>query len=560
LLTDFSTGSQKPQMNTDQHRYSAMLNVGPISNRVLVVSVFICFYLWLILLTSCSSKPSNLRALAPADTLVYLETNDLGGALQPIVDNKVFEQVAKKKPDLSSLHGMQLAIVVTGFETREEKVTEENSVGRIQPHFAAIADTHAWSWQAKSFAENQLGELINNVYGGGINLDTAPKNGGTYYVWTAEDGRKAYAFVDGSLIFFGNDESSIDKCLAVKRGEADSILKNPKLPAPAPNALASGYVSTDGVAQIANIIGLAMAAGIGEEEQVKSFIAGVLPQLIRSSLSDVSWTATKTEQGIEDKWLISTAPDVSNVFSETLAPSGNVDTSLFEFLPVDMPSVTLYNLNDPQIAWRSVLLVALKQTDSTASKILTGFSGGLFEPYGIRDAETFLSAVGPNIATAKFDLEGENPVVIASIKDKDKIKRSLTAEIKPNKQASDELGVEIWKSADAAAAAFIDDKVIAGDADNVIKCVRAKLSGNSLAKTEFVKQIKAGTAPSVTFGNDQDSAPKIADALSDKKGDDAKAETTYIIETRFTKNGIERRTVSDFGLIGSIIAQLAPED
>jgi len=39
-------------------------------------SVSICVYLWLIFLPSCSSKPTNLRTLAPADSLIYLETND----------------------------------------------------------------------------------------------------------------------------------------------------------------------------------------------------------------------------------------------------------------------------------------------------------------------------------------------------------------------------------------------------------------------------------------------------------------------------------------------------
>jgi len=50
---------------------------------------------------------------------------------------------------------------------------------------------------------------------------------------------------------------------------------------------------------------------------------------------------------------------------------------------------------------------------------------------------------------------------------------------------------------------------------------------------------------------------KAADKADDKaKGDDAKAKSAYLTETRFTKTGMERRTVSDFGLIGSIIAQL----
>ena len=415
-------------------RFPNSSTLSPLSLLIL----FLCLSCVSAVTNSCSSKPTNLRTLAPADALVYLETNDLAAALQPIVENKAFADVAKSKPDFSALRGVQLAVVVTGFETREEKLTEENSIGRIQPHFAAIADTHAWSWQARSFAENQLGEFINNVYGGGISLDVAPKNGGSYYVWTAEDGRKAYAFVDGSLIFFGNDEGSIDRCLAVKRGEADSILKNPKLPQADPAALAQGYVSTDGIAQIANIVGLTMASQTGEEEEVKSFIAGALPQILRSSVSDVSWTATKTEQGIEDKYLISTPADVSNVLSETMTAGSDsnqatdVANSLLAEMPENAQSVTRYNFKDPQVAWRTILLLAQKQGGEGVGKILAQFAGIAFEPYGIRDPEAFLSSVGNdrmarNIFTSKLDKEGERLVVVSTRGDDSRTLKSLSS-------------------------------------------------------------------------------------------------------------------------------------
>ena len=534
-------------MNTYEHRPL----IGR-SRRIFLgfLCVFIGVHLWLI--SSCSPKPTNLRSLAPADTLVYLETNDLAAALQPIVDNKAFTDVAKSKPDFSALRGVQLAVVVTGFETKEEKLTEENSVGRVQPHFAAIADTHAWSWQARSFAENQLGEFVNNVYGGGITLDTAPKNGGTYYTWTAEDGRKAYAFVDGSLIFFGNDEGSIDRCVAVKRGQADSILKNPKLPAADPAALAQGYISTDGVAQIANIVGLAMASKTDEEEEVKSFIAGVLPQILRSSVSDVSWTATTTEQGIEDKYLISTAPDVSNVLSETMAPGENPDTSLADLLPSDPSSVTLYNFKDPQVAWRSVLLLLQKQADPTAGKLLAGFSSSLFEPYGVRDPEMFLHSVGPTILTMREDETGEKVLVVSPIKDQSGVERSLSPEtIAETKGLASQIP-------EGNMYAYAGQKVCVGFRSLVQSClINGKGSQNATGVRKLLTDVKTSI---VTIGTDKSTGADVASALDLKKSEDASSISHYRTETRFTKNGIERKTVSDFGLIGSIIAQLAPED
>jgi len=245
-----------------------------------------------------------MRSLAPADSLVYLETNDLAAALQPIVDSKPFGEVAKYKPDFSALKGVQLAVAVTGFETSEEKLTDEQSIGKVQPHFVAIADTHAWNYQAVEFAEQKLGAFVEKIYDSPPTLEKSDKNGGKYFTWTAEDGRKAYALVIDSLIYFGNDESSIEKCLATRRGEADSIVKTGKVASTDAKTLASGYVSTDGIAQIANILGLMVAAVSSADAELRGVIVTVIPQELRTSVNDVSWTMTKVDGGIQDVYFI----------------------------------------------------------------------------------------------------------------------------------------------------------------------------------------------------------------------------------------------------------------
>src|SRR5438093_12689453 len=97
-------------------------------------SLHLCVFALILLSLSCSSsKQTDLRSLVPADSLVYLETNDLAAALQPIVDSKPFNEVARYKPDLSALKGVQVAVAVSGFETSEEQLTDEHSTARIQP-------------------------------------------------------------------------------------------------------------------------------------------------------------------------------------------------------------------------------------------------------------------------------------------------------------------------------------------------------------------------------------------------------------------------------------------
>jgi hypothetical protein len=533
-------------------------------NHCFLVFFTLCFCVSVVNL-SCSSKPVNLRTLAPAETLIYLETNDLGKTLSVITENKNFGQLAKNKPDLSALKGIQLAVAVTGFETAQKSEPGETgetsgAVLDLKPRFVAVAETHAWNYQALSFTENKLGEFINQAFGGGVVLDAVDKNGGRWFTWSAEDGPKAFAFVQGSQVFFGNDEPAIEKCLAVKRGEAESLSAGARLPESAENTLASGYISPDGVAQVSNIAGIGLAKRAGDDEEVQKFIAGLLPQLLRNTAREVSWTAWKTEQGIEDRIAIAANPEVSSVFKETLVVSGNASENLALFLPADVFSVTRYDLKDPRIAWRSMLLTAAQQSGTANGNVLIAYSGSLFEPYGVEDGEGFLSAVGPEIVTAKFDAEGEEPVVIVTVKDAGKAKGSIVKEVNFTKQPEKQGDADVWKSDDGdIAAAFFENRLILGDAESVMKCLQTRAGGLNFSGNPFYRQFSEIKAVAVTYGREVESAGKIVDVIGNRKSENENLPLVYLTETRFNEKAIERKTVSDFGLIGSIIEMIGGE-
>lgn len=511
-------------------------------------------------ITSCSSKPVDLRTLAPADALVYLETNDLGKTVQTLTEAGSFKRLAKTTPDLSALKGIQLAVVVTGFEISEEKASEEDHALSFRPRFVAIAETHAWNYQALAFTENKLGEFINQTYGGEVEQESVDKNDGRFFTWTATDGRKAYALVQGGRIFFGNDESAIEKCLSVKRGEADSFAKTAKLSQPGEGTLVAGHVSTDGVAQIATLAGTLLGNRSGGEEDVQKFISEVLPPILRNTVKEVTWTSAKTEQGIEDRVSFAADAEVSVVWKETLIGSKAAREPLAEFLPSNPISVTRYDLNDPRIAWRSVLLLAAKQTDEVRGPILVAFSGSLFDPYGVADGEMFLGAVGPQILTAKFDAEGEKTAVVVTVKDAEKIKKAIAGEIDFSKPPEKQGSADIWKSADGdLIAAFVENKLVLGDAESVMQCLAAKENGANFTQNALFSPFSESGAIAVTVASDNESAGKIVDVLNDRKTENENAATAWTTETRFNEKGIERRTVSEFGLIGDIVEHLAKE-
>ena len=517
---------------------------------------FFCFSLCLcvsVVNLSCNSQPTDLRNFAPAETLVYLETNDLGKTLRSLTENKAFEQSAKSKPDFSVLKGIQVAISVTGFEASENQVTAENSVLNFKPRFVAIAETHAWNSTTLAFTENKLGEFVNETYGGEVLLETADKDDGKSFVWTAKDGRKVFAFVKESRIFFSNDETALEKSLAVLRGQADSFAKSGKSFEKAENTVAVGYISPDGIAQISNLAGVSTAMEATEDEEGRSFVARVFPQLIRNSVKEIYWTATKTEQGIEDKYAVSLNQEANTVFKETLQISPN-KTNSAEFLPSEIFSATRYNLQNPQIAWRSLLLVAGKNTDAASGNIIVAFSGSLLEPYGIADADTFLTAVDSEIWTANFDADGERSVVIVGVKNAEILKKSI-AEIDFKVSGEKQENTEIWKSKDGEiTAAFVENKLILGDSESVLKCLQSKQNGQNLTKTANFAKLNASNATAITFG--KNSTEKIVEVLGEKKEENLQILTSFTTETRFNDKGFERKTVSPFGLIGKIIEQL----
>ena len=523
----------------------------------LFLSAIVCVNLGLT--PACRKPPTDMRALAPGDALIYLEVKDLGMTLQALTENKAWENLAKEKTGFSQLKNIQAAIVVTDFKTSEKQVTGESSVLNFKPQFAAIADTHQWESTAASIAENQIGKFVRGNYGDDAKLEKSAKGEAKFFAWTSADGRKFFAAVAGSVIYAGNDESLLDKCLAVKGGAAESLLKNEKLAqaretASADDQIAFGYVSSEGIAQLANFVGISTAIEASEEDLPRALIAKILPEIVQKTAQEIVWTAQKNEQGMTDKISVKIDAETAAVFKETLQAKMPNQIPAAEYLPLQFDSITRYDLQNPQIAWRSILLAASKQTDPANAQLLLQFSGVFFENYGIADNEMFLSAIDSPVMTARFDDEGEKSVVIAVVKDAEKLRQSITREIN-FKSAPEKIGdADVWKSADDdLAAALTGNLLILGEKQIVIDCLNAKIVGDNFAKTVQFQSSTQSPAAAVSVTKDTETAQRVVKLLGNLKEENKEYAGFYTTQTTFAGGVIERRTISDFGLLGTIL-------
>jgi hypothetical protein len=214
-------------------------------------------------------------------------------------------------------------------------------------------------------------------------------------------------------------------------------------------------------------------------------------------------------------------------------------------------------LKNPLTAWRDLLFAATKNTDAARGNFLLRFSDSLLEPYVISGAENFLSQIGSEILTAQFDAAGEKSVAIVTVKDAEKLKSSISKEINFQSAPTLQDDAEIWFSEDKrSAAAFVENKLILGDEESVLKCLQTKKSERNFARTKTFQLFSNSQSVAATAGIDYDSAEKIAEILAVNKNENKKLATFYFTETRFDEKGIERVTVSDFGWLGTILKQL----
>ncbi|MEZ5345053.1 MAG: hypothetical protein R2681_05785 [Pyrinomonadaceae bacterium] len=521
----------------------------------------------LVLLSSCTASRTDMRSLVSTDTLVYFESNDLSQVLKLITENEKFRKDTAVVPDLSALEGLQIAISVTGFDTSENQVTEEQSILNLRPKFVAVAETNGWSWHVEALVDGALSNFIRRVYGGDVKVDRESKTGSEWYIWTANDGRRSFAAAVGSKVYFGNDRGSIEKAISASRGESGSLLENKHLEsayAKSRDKLAFGFVSEEGIKKISDVFGISVAVEQTEDENSRGFISRILPQILNNSIKELVWTAEKTENGVEDTIFIKTSPEASAILSETIATRGAGKNEPYDLLPAETKSVTRYDLRNPQVAFRSILLVTAKSVSETDARLISAFSGALLEPYGISKAEEFLSGVDSQIITAQLDDVGDNSLAIVEIKDREKVRSAVSKELDLSGDARKVGNADLWQSEDEdLAAAELGRIFVLGNIDAVFKAIaswnRRKISpqdsAHDFTKGRLFGMLAKSNAAAATFGRGNEDVGRLVRVLGEPKDQREQSFSNTLVETRFTASGIERRSVSDFGFIGTIITQ-----
>lgn len=470
-----------------------------------------------------SRKKVDAKELLPAEVLAYLEIKNLRELALILAEKKILK-TSQLPPEFS------LGIVLTKLESEIEENSSNEIIMSIMPKFVAVLVTNY-----KKSTNLQLIEKLNSSLSsltGSLQIKSVEKREEKWFVWYDENEKeKLFAVAFNGLIYFSNDESSLQKAILAKKGKAESLKSlEPILKFENENSLAFGYVKPELIPQVANSLGKSLAFFLSEDQTEQVFLAQAIFSIIKNSILEVHWKMEIKDKLVQDSIFVKTDQITSDVFRKTLLPG--TQANLQAFVPEQIQSFTIYNFQSLVLAWRSLALL----TTEKSSQQTLDFLNKLLIPYGISNPETFLNSISSEILIVK--LANEEVVIITRTKDVEKLKRSLVFKLDFKKKGTK----KIWYSKDMSFALAMPEEevVILGETAAVEKCLRKNRSFP-----------KAPNAIISTFTRDSETPSKLKRLFTNL---DDSIESTYITETSFVNDGFHYKITSDFGLIGILIA------
>jgi hypothetical protein len=544
----------------------------------------------------------NMAAYVPADSLVYLETNDLPDIASGVVSTDAWKALAPSagiKSNLGNLSWLSRLVSWTGIGPADSVVLARAQVAvtvlgldaadagdalKIKPRYAVVVETHTGESRTRTAVEKRIGDFARRAYGE-PRIEQKEVDGAKFITWIAPVGeRRIVAAVMGSVAILGNDEAAVQACLAVRRNERPSLAGNPQVEemrgrVGGNDALAFGYISPEGTARILELAATVYAGQMSSDPRAQSAAASILPPLAKKILGGAGWSAHISNGVVEDRYFIALQNGVAAKLQSMLVSQPGMTITAGELLPAEVYSLSRYNYRDPAQAWRGLGDAIISQADTLGSILITRLLEASLKPYGIDEPGSFLQAIGPEIVTARLDDSGSSTVTIVEVRDEQTLRDFVSKHLGAKSRVEVVGDVEMLVSSNEKheAASFVGGHLILGTDENLRRCLEARKLGRTLeADDEFQRTrslISATSSANVaTFTEDYSPARSFIRAIATQQGvrerpvngqelEGALRRLRYAVsETAIVDGGVEKKTRSSFGQLGTFASQFFPAD
>jgi hypothetical protein len=546
----------------------------------------------------------DMASYVPADSLVYLEADNLPEIASSLTHTDAWKALAANagiKSGLGEIGWLSRFASWTGIGTADAVVLSRAQVAvtvlgveaadggeslNVKPRIALVIETHTGASRTRAAIEKRVGGFARKAYGD-PHVEERDEDDAHWITWSgATSDRRIIAATTGSLAVIGNDETAVRACLAVRRGERASLAGNPELEemrrraSTSKDSLAFGYISTQGAAQLFEVMAALYVGQMSQDAQAQSLAANILPQMARKILGSIGWSTRLAGGEIEDSYFMSVKNDADARLRDALAAAPATQFRAGELLPSDAYSVTRYATRDPLAAWRGLNFSISSQLDPVLSVMVSPFLKAALRPYGIEEPDAFLQAIGNEIITARLDSKGNSTLLIVEARDEKVLKDFVTKRFEKSKPQTERIGdAELLSSADEerGAASFVAGYMLFGAKASVRRCLLARQQGQTLASAQNFKQAVGiasaiGSSHTITFTGDDAPAREFITLIASQRvvqsgnmnqqelEKSLKGLPYAVSETQLVEGGIERKTRSAFGQLGVIATQFATKN
>jgi hypothetical protein len=531
-------------------------------------------------------SPVDMAAYAPADSIVYIEINNLAAVARAIQHSKAWQAaapithskpIAQNRIMTNALRAgigplpavlfarAQVALVVVGMNT-----SEENDTLKVRPEIALIAETHTSKWRTRTAAVEAIKQLANLAYGASTCTE---RSSGADYVECSVAGteRKIIGAIDGSVVVIGNSDNAVRSCLDTRRGVRPSIRTDPELlkvrsSVTADKTLAFGYISPANSAKIFSWAAPLLMGQAPGDQQLEQLLAVSAGKILRG----VAWTANPAPQGIEDRFLFSLEAGVVSRLQPAFAGS-EPDESFWKLVPEGFQSLTVYRNKAPAAAWSSLDSAVAFKLDALPAVLFGSLLRSSLSVYGISEPKEVLTTLSPPLLTLKPSASAEGSVLVARVNDFVRLKDLLAGGAFNGDNGEILHGLQSNPNPQKEFTAVFagEEYVLMGRTENVRSSLAAlRKNAEADGKKYLVQSAGERSAVIVTFANDEARLNNFISTLLQLQGrrlsideleslrNTVQAAGISATETKLNASGIERVTRSAFGQFGTFISLL----
>jgi hypothetical protein len=551
---------------------------------ILLFTILVSWLAWV------RPRAVDMAAYAPADSLLYLESNnptDVVAALTStdawrlveglsdthrIADTNNWSEKFVRWTGIGPIKSViftraQVAVVVTdlGVAQDAESLT-------IKPEGALLIETHTSSRRIKDPVEQALKKFAEATYDQPVFRRTTV-DGSEFLEWVARgNSRQVVATIAGTLVIVGNTERAVQKTLDVTLRRQPSLkddadLLRLRLELKADRALAFGYVPEKKSARLLSVaVPMILGRAPGNTEFERLIDSGSA-----KIVGSLGWSCRPFMSGIEDRYRINLQPAVLVKLKELFSCQQSEPTSQ-PVLPNAYSSVTYYRFQNPATAWQGLKTGVSSQVDTLSAILFSSILKSALLPYGINEPDKFLSLVENPVYTARFESETPSSILVGKLRDKKAMKELLMTGMGFRLIDTTTEAEVFQNSENEFAARLVDRFVVIGSQAEVDRYFEKTTSfrPESLSTSQqTVLTSLSSSACILTYSDDKDRVRAFVSAMLTADGStarwtDQREQRLGLLpysatETTIAEHGIERITRSALGQFSTLLPLVLPE-